>query len=260
MVLVARQLDYWLTVYRRTWRGSVISSFVLPFLFLTAMGVGLGGFVDDQADAAALGGLDYVAFIAPGLLATPVMQTGIGEATWPVLGNFKWNRVYESMLATPLRVVDVLNAHLVFIGFRIATTALVFIAVMAAFGTVSSVAGGVLALLVAVLVGIAHTTPCFAFSVTREDPSAFSVVFRVVVLPLSLFSGAFFPVSQLPAALEWFAVATPMWHGVELARMSTTGLVDWSDAAVSVGYLLLWAVLGWFAARALFVRRVGEKG
>jgi lipooligosaccharide transport system permease protein len=258
--LVLRQYDYWLTVYRRTWRGSVISSFLLPFLFLTAMGVGLGGFVDEQADTGALGGLDYVAFIAPGLLATTAMQTGIGEATWPVLGNFKWNPVYHSMLATPLRVVDVLNAHLLFIGFRIATTAAVFVAVMAAFGTVSSPAGAVLALLVAVLVGMAHTTPCFAFSVTREDPSAFSVVFRVVVLPLSLFSGAFFPVSQLPTALEWFAAVTPMWHGVELARMTTTGLVRWDAAVLHVGYLVLWAVLGWFAARTLFARRVGERG
>jgi lipooligosaccharide transport system permease protein len=259
MQLAARQFDYWLTVYRRTWRGTVISSFVIPFLFLAAMGVGLGGFVDEQGNADALGGLDYVAFIAPGLLATTAMQTAIGEATWPVLGNFKWNRVYESMLATPLRVVDVLNAHLTFIGFRIATTAAVFVAVMAAFDTVSSVVGAVLAMLVAVLVGMAHTTPCFAFSVTRDDPSAFSVVFRVVVLPLSLFSGAFFPVGQLPAALESFAKVTPMWHGVELARMSTTGLVAWDAATVHVAYLALWAVLGWFAARALFGRRVGER-
>lgn len=260
MQLAARQFDYWLTVYRRTWRGTVITSFVLPFLFLTAMGVGLGGFVDEQGNADSLGGLNYVAFVAPGLLATTAMQTAIGEATWPVLGNFKWNRVYESMLATPLRVVDVLNAHLAFIGFRIATTAAVFVAVMAAFGTVSSGAGAALALLVAVLVGMAHTTPCFAFSVTRDDPSAFSVVFRVVVLPLSLFSGAFFPISQLPAALESFARVTPMWHGVELARMSTTGLVAWDAVALHVAYLVLWAVLGWFAARALFGRRVGERG
>ena len=260
MELVARQYDYYLTVYRRTWRGTVVSSFVLPVLFLTAMGVGLGGFVDAEANSGALDGLSYVAFIAPGLLATTAMQTAIGEATWPVLGNFKWNRVYESMLATPLRVVDVLNAHLAFIACRIATTAAVFIAVMVAFGTISSVAGAVAVLLVAVLVGMAHTTPCFAFSVTREDPSAFSVVFRVVVLPLSLFSGAFFPVDQLPAALQAFARVTPMWHGVELARMSTTGLVDGAAVAVHVGYLFVWAVLGWFAARALFARRVGMEG
>jgi len=255
--LVARQFDYWLTVYRRTWRGTVITSFVLPFLFLTAMGVGLGEFVDNQANADALDGLDYVAFIAPGLLATTAMQTGIGEATWPVLGNFKWNRVYQSQLATPLRVVDVLNAHLAFIAFRLATTAAVFVAVMTAFGTVSSVAGGALALVIAVLVGLAHTTPTFAFSVTRDSPEAFSVVFRVVVLPLSLFSGAFFPVSQLPAALEWLARVTPMWHGVELARMATTGAVSWGAAGVHIAYLLLWAVTGWVLARALFARRVG---
>nr|CAA9330528.1 MAG: Efflux ABC transporter, permease protein [uncultured Nocardioidaceae bacterium] len=258
MQLVLRQYDYWITVYRRTWRGSVITSFVLPFLFLAAMGIGLGGFVDEQADSRALDGLDYVSFIAPGLLATTAMQAAIGEATWPVYGNLKWNRVYQSMLATPLGVVDVLNAHLAFIGFRIATTAAVFIAVMAAFGTVASVPGAVVALLVAVLIGLAHTTPCFAFSVTRKDPSAFAVVFRVVVVPLSLFSGAFFPVSQLPSALEWFAKVTPMWHGVELVRMCTTGLVDRDAAVLHVGYLVLWAVAGWFVARHFFARQVGD--
>jgi lipooligosaccharide transport system permease protein len=256
--LVLRQYDYWITVYRRTWRGSVITSFVLPLFFLTAMGIGLGGFVDEQADAGALGGLTYVTFIAPGLLATTAMQAAIGEATWPVYGNLKWNRVYQSMLATPLGVVDVLNAHLAFIGFRVATTAAVFIAVMAAFGTVSSVLGAAAALVVAVLIGMAHTTPCFAFSVTRQDPSAFAVLFRVIVVPLSLFSGAFFPVSQLPTALEWFAKATPMWHGVELTRMCTTDTVAWDAAALHVGYLGLWVVAGWFVASHLFARQVGD--
>ncbi len=254
--LVLRQYDYWVTVYRRTWRGSVISSFLLPLLFLAAMGVGLGGFVDDQADAGALGGLDYLAFIAPGLLATTAMQTAIGESMWPVLANFKWGKVYFSQAATPLRPDDILMGHLLFVAFRIATTAAVFIAVIVAFGTVASVAGAVGALLVSVLVGMAHTTPIFAFAATIEDPSAFSVVYRVVIIPLSLFSGAFFPVSQLPAVLEAAAYATPTWHGVELTRMATTGTLDWIWVLAHLGYLTLWMVLGWLVARRTFARRL----
>lgn len=254
--LVLRQYDYWVTVYRRTWRGSVISSFLLPLLFLAAMGVGLGGFVDDQADAGALGGLDYLAFIAPGLLATTAMQTAVGECTWPVLGAIKWHKTYFAQLATPLRCVDVLNAHLLFVAFRIATTSVVFIAVTVAFGAVSSVAGAVGALLISVLVGLAHATPVFAFSAGVKDPGAFSVVFRVVVIPLSLFSGAFFPVSQLPVALEVAAYVTPTWHGVELTRMATTGSGDWIWMLVHVGYLLGWTVLGWLVARRTFARRL----
>lgn len=254
--LVLRQYDYWLTVYRRTWRGSVISSFLLPLLFLAAMGVGLGGFVDDQAGSGALGGLDYLAYIAPGLLATTAMQTAMGESTFPVLGSFKWAKVYYSQAATPLRPDDILLGHLLFLAFRIVTTAAVFIAVIVAFGAVSSVAGAVGALLASVLVGMAHATPTFAFAATCEDPSAFSVVFRVVVIPLSLFSGAFFPVSQLPGLLEVAAYVTPTWHGVEVTRMATTGSVEWLWVLVHVAYLAVWMVLGWLLARRTFARRL----
>lgn len=254
--LVLRQYDYWVTVYRRTWRGSVISSFLLPLLFLAAMGVGLGGFVDDQADAGALGGLGYLAFIAPGLLATTAMQTAIGESMWPVLGNFKWGKVYFSQAATPLRATDILLGHLLFVAFRIATTAVVFIAVIVAFGAVSSAPGALGALVVSVLVGLAHATPVFAFSATCQDPTSFSIVYRCVIIPLSLFSGAFFPVSQLPAALEVAAYLTPTWHGVEVTRMTTTGSTEWLWALVHVGYLLVWMVVGWLVARRTFARRL----
>ncbi len=258
--LVSRQLDYWVTVYRRTWRGSVISSFLIPLLFLTAMGVGLGGFVDAQAPSGALGGLTYLAYIGPGLLATTAMQTAIGESTWPVMGAIKWHKTYFAQLATPLRVVDVLNAHLLFVVFRIATTGAVFVAVIAVFGAVSSVTGGVAALLTAVLVGLAHTTPCFALSAGLESENGFAVVYRLFVIPMSLFSGAFFPVSQLPSAITWLAYVGPLWHGVELSRMATTGHVLWWAALGHLVYLLLWIGGGWLLARHFFARRLVEKG
>jgi lipooligosaccharide transport system permease protein len=141
--LVARQLDYWVTTYRRTWRGSTVTSFVMPLLFLTAMGVGLGGYVDDSSGPRSLGGVSYLAFIAPGLLATTAMQIAILESTYPVFGNIKWTKVYSSMIATPLRVVDVLNGHLLYVAFRLAQTCAVFLLLLAVFGVAGSVAGAV---------------------------------------------------------------------------------------------------------------------
>ena len=132
--LAVRQTDYWVTVLKRTWRGSVISSFLMPFLYLTAMGVGLGSFVDTQQGEAALGGVTYLAFIAPGLLATTAMMTAVGESTYPIMGGFKWHRVYYSMAATPLDAVDIVLAQLAFIAFRIAITCAVFLGVVAAYG------------------------------------------------------------------------------------------------------------------------------
>jgi lipooligosaccharide transport system permease protein len=94
---IGRQFDYWLTVYKRTWRGTVISSFVSPLFYVVAMGVLLGGFI--KGDPTRLeGATSYLAFVVPGLVAAHAMQTAVGETTYPVMGLIKWQRVYDSML------------------------------------------------------------------------------------------------------------------------------------------------------------------
>src|SRR5437764_3149490 len=91
---VLRSFEYWLFKYRRTWRGSLVSTFVNPMLYLTAMGVGLGALVNRSSGAAALGGVGYLSYIAPGVLAAAAMQTAAGEATYPVMGSIKWIKTY----------------------------------------------------------------------------------------------------------------------------------------------------------------------
>ena len=88
--MVGRQRSYWATVYLRTWKGSVVTSFVMPLLYVLAMGVLLGGFV--QAGADLDGAPTYLAFVAPGLVAAQAMQTATGETTWPVMCSIKWQR------------------------------------------------------------------------------------------------------------------------------------------------------------------------
>lgn len=253
-----RLTDYWTTVFRRTWKGSVVTSFLLPFLYLTAMGIGLGGFVDDSAGSAPLGGVSYLQFIAPGLLAVTAMQTAIGESTYPVLAGFKWQKFYYSMAATPLRVGDIVAGQLAFIAFRILVTCAVFTAILALFGAVASVVGGVCAVLVVVLLGMAHATPMVALSSRLKSESGFALVFRLGVMPMSLFSGAFFPITQLPDAVAWLAYATPIWHGVELSRMLTTGDVDTLAAGGHLGYLLLWFFVGWYLCVTGFAKRLEQ--
>ncbi|MGH3355333.1 MAG: ABC transporter permease [Nocardioidaceae bacterium] len=254
--LAWRQLDYWVTVYRRTWRGSAVSSFVMPLLYLTAMGVGLGSFIDSPGAAQRLGGSSYLQFVAPGLLAATAMQTAIGESTWPVLANFKWTKVYLSMVATPLGVPSVLLAHLSYVAFRLTVTCAVFVLMISVFGLVPSVPAALLAVLVATVIGLAHATPVFAYAATLERDSGFAALFRLGVMPMFLFSGAFFPVSQLPMVFEWLAYATPLFHGVELARMLTTGDVEIGMAALHTAYPLLWLVGGWLVALRTFSRRL----
>jgi lipooligosaccharide transport system permease protein len=244
--MVLRQGSYWATVYRRTWKGSVVTSFVMPLLYVLAMGVLLGGFVSAGADLE--GAPTYLAFVAPGLAAAQAMQTATGETTWPVMGNIKWHGTYYAMVATPLAVADVVAAHLVFVLFRIATTSAVFLAVMAPFGVFESVGGVLLAWPVLVLVGLSFAGIFFAYSATIRSEESFAIIYRLLVIPLFLFSGAFFPIANLSAPLEWVARLTPLWHGVDLTRMLVLGEVRPGLALVHLAYLVVLGLVGWWLA------------
>ena len=90
---VARLFDYWLTVYKRTWKGSIVSSFLSPLFYVLAMGVLLGGFVH-VSPARLDGATSYLAFIVPGLIAAQAMTTGVAETTYPVMGAIKWQKSF----------------------------------------------------------------------------------------------------------------------------------------------------------------------
>ena len=255
LALIWRQLDYWVTVYKRTWKGSVITSFVMPLFYVLAMGVLLGGFIN-RGGANLDGAPSYLAFIAPGLVAAQAMQTATGEVTYPVMGMIKWHRTYYGMTATPLGVGDVVSAQLLFVAFRVAASCGVFLVVLAPFGVFSSAPGVVAAFFVSVLVGLAFAAPIFAYSAAMKSEAGFAVIFRLVVLPLFLFSGAFFPISNLSAPLEWIARFTPLWHGVDLTRMLVLGTVDWPLALVHVAYLAVMTAAGWWLAVRALTRRL----
>lgn len=258
LTLVWRQFDYWMTVYRRTWRGSVVNSFLAPLLYLTAIGVLLGGFIDaGDAGRASLGGADsYLHFVAPGLLAAHAMQIAMGEVLWPVMGMIRWNKTYFGMISTPLRVVDVFGAHMGFVLFRVATTCAVFMVVLAGFGVYRSWWLVLPAFGAQLLIGMAFATPFFGVAAAARSDSVFAVIFRVVVMPLFLFSGAFFPIGNLAEPLQWAARLTPLWHGVELTRMCFLDMVTWPAAAGHAAYLAaLVALGGWWSVRR-FTRRL----
>jgi lipooligosaccharide transport system permease protein len=251
-----RSLEYWGYRYKRTWRGSLVSSVLQPVLFLAAMGLGLGSLVNRGAPARGdLGGVSYLVFLAPALLAAAAMQTAVLEASWPVMAAIKWLRTYEAMLATPLRVADVALGHLAWIAVRIVTACTVFLVVMAAFGAVKSVEG-VLLLPAATLTGLAFAAPTAAYAATLERDTGLSALFRFGVVPMFLFSGTFFPVSQLPAAIRPVAYLTPLWHGVDLCRHLALGRASLLGSLGHVAYLLVWIVAGTYLALFTYRRRM----
>jgi lipooligosaccharide transport system permease protein len=241
--------------YRRTWKGTAVTTFANPVLFLLAMGLGLGTLVDRGDGAAALEGLSYLEFLAPGLLAATTMQVAFNDSSWPVLVGIKWRRTYEAALATPVTVRDIVAGHLAWVVGRLVLTAVVFVVVMAAFGA-AGLLGGLLAVAPAVLTGMAFAGVITAYASTLEDGQGLTAIMRFGIVPMFLFSGTFFPISQLPGFLQPVAAATPLWHGVELTRSAVLGLTPAWSPLVHAAYLLLWAGVGAVLAVHFLGRRM----
>ncbi|MEV6601685.1 ABC transporter permease [Actinoplanes sp. NPDC051346] len=243
-------LEYYLVSYRRIWRSSVLSSFVLPLLTMLGFGVGVGAYVTGGVE-----GVPYLDWMVPGLIASTAMQIAIGDSTWPVLGGFEWQRNYFGQAAAPLRVADILDGHLLFIVFRTLTSCGAFLLIAAAFGTMHSW-WALATLPIAALVGLSVSTPTFAYAAAIRSDSYLAILFRLGVIPMSLFSGVFFPVESLPDPLRWIAYALPLWHGVDLSRAATLGAAPAWSVTGHLLYLAVWATVGWLLALRQFRRRL----
>lgn len=245
----------WL-VYRKLWHRSLAFGFLQPVLFLTAMGIGIGTLLTPDS-LAAFGGVEYVHWLGPGLLAAMAMQTATFESTYPIMNKIMWGRNYEAMLATPLGVRGIVGGELAWSAFRIGTLAIVFLVVLTLFG-VPRTPLAILSVPFAVLVGVAFGACLIAFTSTQRNDVGFSAVFRFVINPLFLFSGTFFPLAQLPEPLRAVAWATPLFHGVELIRGAILDQLAPGPTLVHVCYLLAMAAIGaWLADRLLARRMAG---
>jgi lipooligosaccharide transport system permease protein len=158
------------------------------------------------------------------------------------------------MTATPLTERDVLIGHQLFVITRVLIGSAAYLLVVAAFGAVNSW-WGLLAIPVAVVIGTAFSMPMAAYAASSENEATFPPIFRFVIVPMFLFSGTFFPVSQMPLVLELVAYLTPIWHGVELCRGLMLGTAELLPALGHLAYLLTWTSVG----LALAIRAYGRR-
>jgi len=241
-------------VYSHVWRGSICLSFLQPIFFLLAMGTGVGALVN-RGNAAALGGLSFLEFLAPGLLAAACMQTASFESAYPITAKMTWNRNYQGIAATPMRVRDIVLGELAWMGVRLSMVATAFTIVIFAFGVPRSWIA-VLAIPSAVLAGLAFSVCIMGYSVTLRSGGQFSAMFRFIITPLFLFSGVFFPVSRLPQPLQAIAWVTPLFHGMELTRGLILNTVETPAWIIHVMYLLLMVGLGILVSFRNFDRKL----
>jgi lipooligosaccharide transport system permease protein len=257
--LAVRVIQGHARTYRRTWRGTVITSFVNPVLFLLAMGVGLGELVDRSGGIEALG-MPYLTYITTGLLAASAMQTAAADAGFPVQAGIRWTRTYHAALATPIDVRALVLGHLGWLLLRLAFTTIVYAIVIAVFDA-APLGGALLAVGPALLTGLAVAAPVTAFSAHLKRDGGLPAMFRFVIIPMFLFSGTFFSIDQLNVFLRPVAFATPLWHGVELCRLVAVGdrgPGPHISPLLNIAYLAVWVVVGTWLAIGEFRKRLAQ--
>jgi lipooligosaccharide transport system permease protein len=225
-----------LMVYRHSWM-IILSGFFEPVFYLLALGVGLGALVPD------IGGIPFSAFVAPGLLAASCMNGAISDGFFNIFFKLHYQKTYVGILATPMRVPDIACGEALWALIRGSLYAAAFLLVVLAIGTwigppMLLSRWAVLAFPAAVLVSATFAAIALCITSIARRIEDFDTVMGLVVLPMFLFSGIFFPVTQFPDPLQWIVRLVPLYHGVELLRQLTTGLVHWT-IGLHVAYLVV---------------------
>jgi lipooligosaccharide transport system permease protein len=244
----------------RCWRGYVVSSLAqavgTPLLYLLALGVGLGALIDSGPNAQSFGGISYLEYIAPALLVAAALQTGVGESSYPAYSRFKWTRVFWGVTATPVTPRQVCDGETLFIATRLLAGSALYYLVLLAFGAAGGPAG-VLMIPVGVLTGSACAAWVLALGARmRSEGGAFNILFRFVLVPMTLFSGSFFPITEMPLAIRALAWISPLWSGNELARGAALGGLEFWPAVGHLSYLIGLLVIGSAVARRCYRARL----
>jgi lipooligosaccharide transport system permease protein len=227
-----------------------------PFMYLFALGVGLATLVDKNSG---LGGTSYLAFVAPALIASAAVTAAVEECTYPILMGFKWNPIFFGMNAAPISGNQIVNGIFIAVLARLLPTTLVYYVVMLIFGAVPSPLG-VLDIPIAILTGMAFGLVIASYmSTVQQDVGQPAFIQRFIVIPLFLFSGTFFPLSQMPVFLQWIGWISPLWHGTELGRVVSYGAVEpgWLTL-VHVLYPLALCIYGWRRTQVVVTRRLNK--
>ena len=242
------------------WVWLIISMAIAnPVLYLVSIGLGLGSYIDKNAGSAGIDGVSYITFLAPALLATAAIQGAIDESVFPTLEGFKWNKTFFSMNATPLSGNHIAMGVFFNSVIRVTFTAITYWLVMLVLGVLESPRAW-LAIFTAVMAGAAFGAMMQALAGLLENENVFfTVVQRFVIMPLFLFSGTFYPLTNMPVYLQWIGWISPLWHSTQLGRWLTYGS-EVSTSMLILHFLFLNSILvvGLVSSRRIFTKRLGK--
>ncbi len=236
-------------VYRRLWL-IIFSGFFEPVFYLLSIGLGLGALIGDLtlADGTSV---SYAAFVAPALLGASAMNGAVYESTFNIFFKLKYEKVYDAVLSTPMKPIDVAIGEISWSLIRGFLYAAGFLTVMAVMGLATSWLA-LLALPATVLIGFSFAAAGMAATTFMRGWQDFDMV-GVVTLPLFLFSATFYPLEVYPPLIQQVTKISPLYHGVELIRGLTLGTLDLG----MVGHIAFLVVMG-AAAATIASRRIGK--
>ena len=242
------------------WVWLIISiSIANPVLYLVSIGLGVGAYIDKNTGGMGVDGVSYITFLAPALLATAAIQGAIDESVFPTLECFKWNKIFFSMNSTPLSGNHIAMGVFFNSLIRVIFTAVMYWFVMLLFGVLEAPRAW-LAIFTAVMAGAAFGAMMQALAGLLENENIFfTVLNRFVIMPLFLFSGTFYPLTNMPIYLQWIGWISPLWHATELGRWLTYGH-EISTQMLYVHFVFLNSLLliGVIASRRIFTRRLAK--
>ncbi len=244
--VAARNLVVW-----RTYAGaSALGNFGEPLLYLVAMGYGLGRLVPE------LGGMSYAEFIAPGLVLSTVMYSATFEGTFGAYTRLETQGTFEAILATPITRLELVAGEILWGGLKAAFGAAAVLAVVAVFGLVPSWLG-LLTIPLGLLAGVMFTAMALVVTGLSHSYETFNYYFTLIVAPMFLFSGIFFPLEQMPAWVQGGAQALPLTHVVVLARALVRGTLALGDL-IPLGATLGFTAVACVASAKLLARRLAR--
>lgn len=227
-------------VYRHSW-VVIVSGFFEPLFYLLGIGFGLGSIIETVQVRPGFS-IPFAAFVAPGLLAMSTMNGAIAETIFNVFFKLNYERTYEGILATPLGIREIAIGELIWSLFRGTLYAGAFVGVMVAMGLVYSW-WVILVVPGAILLGAAFSAAGLATTSFLRTVQDFDLPMGLVVMPMFLFGGVFFPITVYPEWARPIVEALPLYRGVHLFRGLSTGLVD-ATMLFDVAYLLVFMGIG----------------
>lgn len=246
-----RAMSVWrrnVLVWRKLLGPSLLIHFGEPFLYLVGLGYGLGLFIGEMA------GLPYLTFLASGIVASSAMNTATFEGMYSVYTRMVPQKTYDSMLATPIDVDDIVAGEMIWCATKSTINATAILTVATLLGAVDQWTA-IVAIPIAFLIGLCFAGPAIVMVSISTGYEFFSYYFTLVITPMFMLCGVFFPTRSLPDIVQNIVQLLPLTHAVQLVRPLIVGQPS-TDVVLHIGVLLLYALVSYYFAVVLVRRRL----